>query len=460
MTTTYDSVLSRVQIAITGLGSATTATVERSPDEITWDVVRGGQDAAVSGGTLDLDDYEFDTAVENFYRVTYRKTPTYRATGTAAHAANASVSPGLPAGHVQGDVMVAWVNTRDAAQGVPDTISGWTAIGITDCGKLLAKVHGSSESAPTFTFTGAGNANMSVSAQIACFTGLTIGTGAAVGQSNGVAAQNIDTPAADIEEDNSVVIWAGWKQDDWTSVATLAAADGEIGDTSTALGSDQGIVWDYDIQTNRGDIAASSFVVTGGATAISRALVVELLADTTTQSDSITPTITVHWLKSIVHPFLNREVKLLGPHKIGRGSRSGVFQIVGRNLPVSVNDVGTSRSMTLQIKVTSEGQQDAMDALIASGDVAFLHSPAGSRMPSLYLNLDSYDFVHSGVDDVGIYTIPAVEVAAPSADVVGATITWNDVVATYATWDDLIAANPTWNDLLDGIGDPGQVIVT
>lgn len=48
----------------------TTATVERSTDQVLWETVRGGQWAALTNaGTLKLDDYEFTTDTTNYYRV-------------------------------------------------------------------------------------------------------------------------------------------------------------------------------------------------------------------------------------------------------------------------------------------------------------------------------------------------------------------------------------------------------
>jgi hypothetical protein len=70
-----------------------------------------------------------------------------------------------------------------------------------------------------------------------------------------------------------VVLVLGWKQDDWTSVATLSGLT-EIGDVPSTDGNDQGLIWDYVIQTNPALVDLGSFVVTGGASAISKSAVV------------------------------------------------------------------------------------------------------------------------------------------------------------------------------------------
>lgn len=70
LTATYDPVLSRIQLAVTGAsGTATYMVVDRSLDGfITADVVRGGSHIPISGGVGNLDDYEFPVGVAITYR--------------------------------------------------------------------------------------------------------------------------------------------------------------------------------------------------------------------------------------------------------------------------------------------------------------------------------------------------------------------------------------------------------
>lgn len=67
---TYDPVLSRIKLAVTGAsGTATYVVVDRSTDGfITADVVRGGSNIPISGGVGNLDDYEFPAGVSVTYR--------------------------------------------------------------------------------------------------------------------------------------------------------------------------------------------------------------------------------------------------------------------------------------------------------------------------------------------------------------------------------------------------------
>ena len=210
-------------------------------------------------------------------------TVTYGAVGTAAHASNASVTPGIPASVATGNLLLCLAAIRNSGTGVPDTPAGYTrlpAFAVGDNVQVFGKVATSSgEVAPTITFTG-GVANATTSAQMIRIAGAFSDPAEAFVIGNNqlnASAQNIGYPCLALTEpqldttiNNCIVIYIGWKQDDWTSVATLAGAT-EIAEASTTTGDDQALVWDYVIQTTATDIAAGgSFIVTGGASAISR----------------------------------------------------------------------------------------------------------------------------------------------------------------------------------------------
>ncbi len=105
-----------------------------------------------------------------------------------------------------------------------------------------------------------------------------------------------------------------------------------------------------------------------------------------------------------------------------------------------------------------------MDLLLASGDPVFYHTPADHPLPTMYAVIE--DPVESRPvlnrrcnNDWRVYELPSIETAAPSADVVGATSTWQTVVTTYATWADVLAAHDSWASLLELVGDGSEVIV-
>lgn len=458
VTLSYDSTLSRVRITATGMGSATTAVVQRSTDQIAWTTVRGGAAAPVSAGALvsAVDDYEFAADVLNYYRVVTPAAPSFVAAGTAAHGDNAALDPGLPAGLAQGDGMLLFTAIRNTA-GTVVTPAGWSDLITFTHAKLMGKIAGASESAPHVTYTG-GSAGDTTSAQVAAVRNVTMNTVLPATQSN-ASAQNIATPQLTFDPvTECLVLWIGWKQDDWTSVAPVANGT-EIGEPSSTTGNDQGLTWDYwsILPTTAFSVIGSrTFTVTGGGSAISKAGVTIFEPSDLVQTNSITPTLSTWWLKSVARPFLNTPVVPLKPVPIvERRARQGVFEIVGRSMPVAVTDVRASKEYVLQIVAESDDERDRVDLILSSGEPVFFHAPADSPRPSMYAVIG--DTSHNYLTDV--FTLPLREVAAPGPDIVGSTATWQTVINTYATWADLIAAKATWADLLELVGDPSEVIV-
>lgn len=210
---------------------------------------------------------------------------TFLGVGAASHADNTSLVPALPAAALGGDTLLCFAAIRSSGTGTVNTPTGWTLLlSFGNCA-LFGRIAGgtiggaTTDTAPTVSFTG-GAAGDTTSAQVAAFRDLSLTVAFSSTLLNGVAA-NIAVPAFYPERTNLLVLSLGWKQDDWTSVATIAGQT-EIGEPSSVLGNDQGLVWDYQIQTNPVEIAATSFVVTGGTNQISRGAVVGLAGDVQT----------------------------------------------------------------------------------------------------------------------------------------------------------------------------------
>ncbi len=232
----------------------------------------------------------------------------------------------------------------------------------------------------------------------------------------------------------------------------LAAASGEVGwiqvtasvdgfstvtfryvkDTSTAGGSDA--AWVDDI----------AFDVPG-------------VAD---DSDSITPTITDVWLKSVQRPFLNQSVNVSTVGDISRAARAGVFPVVGRTYPIAVSDIRTARQWDLGLWTDDAADGQKLELLLASGDTLLIQAPAAANLPTGYVSVgDVSERRISGLNPVRVWSLPCREVAVPGPDVVGSTSTYQTVINAYATYADLLADQPTYADLLELIGDPEDVIV-
>lgn len=210
--------------------------------------------------------------------------PAFIAAGTVAHGNNASVVPGLPAGMTvdSAQLMICLAAIRNSGTGTVNVPSGWTSI--VDFGnmRLFGRYYVTGDTAPTVTFTG-GVANADTSARIVAFSGLSM-------QIDGSAQTLLNSSAQDIaysalvadtatqgaaRRTNHVVLLAAWKQDDWTSVAPASGFTEDV-DNATTTGDDQAIMLDHRIDTTAAAVAAGSITVTGGASAISRSIVVAL----------------------------------------------------------------------------------------------------------------------------------------------------------------------------------------
>lgn len=205
----------------------------------------------------------------------------YVAAGALASGDNASLTPALPAGWLPDrDLFVCLASIRNSGTGTVDVPADWFTIVAFGNMALLGHYAITGDVAPTITFTGGASGDTTLAQIIAlrdCETdpdNLVINSATQLNAS----AQNIAVPALTVGE-GGVVLIAGWKQDDWTSVGALGGQFfTEAIDTSSTTGNDAGHVLDYRLQTGALNVSATNLTVTGGANAISRSIVVGLRA--------------------------------------------------------------------------------------------------------------------------------------------------------------------------------------
>ncbi len=474
---TYDDVFSRVQIAVTGLSATVGAVrIERSTNQINWVDVRGATALTPSANSVSINDYEFSANVQNYYRVTgyYVGTPTFQTAGTAAHADNASVVPGLPAGTVAGDLLLLWVGCRARGTQAPNAPVGYTVLANISNARLFGKIaagtpgSATTDVAPTVTFnvpvTGS-----TVSAQMARVRGCANEPFFAAAFTATLTSQNIDYPGVTSTlDDSGLLLYLGWKQDDWTSVATIAGAT-EIDEPSSTLGDDQGIVWDYqNVPQGALNVVAGTFTVTGGVSARNLGCVVVLRRGDqpmSVETGSITPVINSVWLKDVFRPFLNRPVDCIpNQSSIKRRARNGIFDIVNRSYPVAVTDLRSSREWAIEIITQTTTERYELDLILASGDIFFVQAPPDDPTPTAYVVVQDTDERRplrnrDCGNDWRVFTLPFIEVAKPSAEIGAVTGTWQTVLNTYSTWADVLAAHTTWASLLTIVGTVDEVLV-
>lgn len=193
--------------------------------------------------------------------------------GTAATAVNASVTPGTPSGLQEGDLMIIFAAIRNVGAGTPNTPSGWLRLYSPSVNlNLFGRFYQAGDTMPAVTFTG-GVANADTYARCLKMRGVAkdaLTELSASYQANASAA-NIAYPALDMPDDNHAAIMAVWKQDDATSLTTPAGWTAQ-GLTNMTTGDDMLAAIFTQIQTTETDISAGSVTVTGGASAVSGAL--------------------------------------------------------------------------------------------------------------------------------------------------------------------------------------------
>lgn len=213
-------------------------------------------------------------------------TPAFIAAGTASHASNASVTPGLPAGMTPdvGQLMVMVAAIRNSGTGTVNTPTGWTRLDTVGVNLgVFGRYYRTGDAAPTVTFTG-GVANADTSARIAAFSGLSMALDHELQASLNSSAANVAYAAMPVRvagggkgvrRTNNVTLIAAWKQDDTTGV-TAASGFTEAFEASTTTGDDQSIALDYRLDTAAVATATGSKTWGGGAAAISRTFVLAL----------------------------------------------------------------------------------------------------------------------------------------------------------------------------------------
>lgn len=204
-------------------------------------------------------------------------TSTYVGGTSAGTGNNASVAPsGSIAGIAVGDLAIVEAAIRNSGTGVPVQPAGWATIAASGNAALFGRFWQAGDALPTVAFTG-GVANADTFARGHAFRGISpdqLAAATVSTQLNG-SAQNIAYPALDVPADGQALLLFAWKQDDCTSIGTPAGWT-SLYTTNMTAGDDQLTCAFYQIQTTETDIGSGSLTVTGGTSAISRAILIAL----------------------------------------------------------------------------------------------------------------------------------------------------------------------------------------
>jgi hypothetical protein len=185
----------------------------------------------------------------------------------------------------------------------------------------------------------------------------------------------------------------------------------------------------------------------------------------TTFTCSTTVNQSVSWLKSVERPFLNRPLNCtLNPSPLQREARQGIWNVIGRSFPVATTDVRSGVNFDLIVVTSTYAEQEALDFLLASGDLLYLQPKSPFPVDGMFLFVDDVDVQRPSLNrdcgnDFRRFVVAVTQIEPLDDDVVGTTVSWYTVITTYASWSDVISANATWADLLEDVADPSEVII-
>lgn len=207
---------------------------------------------------------------------------------------NSLIIVGYPDTYESDDLIVLMASIRNSGTGTVDTPTGWTELftsgNVSFFGRVVPRETEALASfgiAVTVTFTGGVSGATTMGQTFALrgtaahrLTDLADVVHASAAQLNS-SAQDIDLPALPITEDNCIALCAWWKADDSTLVSNPHSFDDGPVDGSTTTGDDASMGVDLLVQSTATSYSADTATVTGGASAISRGIMLALLPDPT-----------------------------------------------------------------------------------------------------------------------------------------------------------------------------------
>lgn len=208
-------------------------------------------------------------------------TITYVGTGATSLAVNAAVTPVVAAGTTVGDYVLVVVShgNQSAAWGAQP--SGWLRIAGLANLRVYGRIWQTGDVIPAFTPLGT-VAGDDVIGQTFTLRGVEYSVLAATGgqdtspvQTN-VSAQNVAYPALTVPGAAHAALMLLWKDDDAASFTTPAGWSVATALSAPTTGNDASQITYYQIQTTATNITAGSVTVTGGASAVSAAIMLYL----------------------------------------------------------------------------------------------------------------------------------------------------------------------------------------
>lgn len=486
MTLTYLDDLSRVRIELTDLEHDGRVRVERAlvTADPPWETVRGGAALPVTGGTAQLDDYEFADLAANHYRVLQIEPPPgLIVPGDVGGTASAPDAASLDVANELELVVDLALNTYEGTGSARYMFSKYDFSA--DERSYALRISGSGFLQLLISSNGTGfstaNSEVLVSDLVENGERITFRATVVVDDSTGdwearfFVSDTIDDAPTQVgvidtgtttnpELFNStaplVVGGPGPTSQDSDNMASGMYFAALVRNLETDTVADPRFDQQADGATSFDDDAGNTWTINGSASIVGSGAL---------ESASIIPDLEGEtWLKSIRYPALNRVTECNLWQDIDRSFQGGIFPVQGRSLPVAVTDLRQGRRYVLQVVTrTPEQERDLELALTASGTF-FLHvaheevveCENTSAIPGGYFVIDTTNQRRATVgSQTMVWTLPMIAVAPPEPQVAGTTLTWRTVERLYGSWTALWASNSTWRDLWATIADPDDMVV-
>lgn len=473
----YNNDLSRVQIELTSLPADVPVLVERSANELYWETVRGGVSLPVVSGEADLDDFEFFSDQENFYRVTATEKGLFLPSSSGDYASTLDSA----AFDITGDISLrADLTPTSWAPGeVRYVLNKYDSS--TDNRSYGLRLQGPGTLSIIWSEDGIGfntiNSSVGVldripvNGRLAIRADFVVDAGADNKTCTFYTAPTIDGPWTQLGEvrefSNTTNINSGaadlivGPRNDGTidgvtgTVHAVEVWEG-VGSAGTVVANPR-----FDQQTTGAssfdDGEGNTWTINGDAIIVNEF-----------ERDSITPSLDGQiWLKSIEYPFLNRPIDTPFWDIIERLSRSMMFNVQNRSMPVASIDLRDSQSFQIQIATHTLAEARDLDLVLAASGVFFIHVPPEdddcepvAAQPGGYVIIGDTVQRHVVPGSSSMtWTLPCRVVAPPSPQVTAKTMVWGTVFNLYGSWGALISSNPTWGDLLEMVGSPDDLVV-
>lgn len=414
----------RVVVSVTGLTAGDVATIYRKVGGVRT-VVRGGDTITATDTSYVVTDAELPFGTPVTYEVDVLPVTgfSYVGAGTTAYADAAAVAPTVHASRQAGDLLLGIHTTGDTNfASIPVVPSGWTEIARSTNMLISGKISDGTETSASMAYSGGfGDACIG---SIICLraTQQTLGsldqlTTIFSTQTN-ASAQNIATPALTGTTAGMLVLHTLWKADDNTA---FTASDLDLGtsfnyNNSTLLGNDRCMPISGKFLTTTADVPADTVTITGGASAISRALVLGVLVDDPITVSATPVNVTLTGGKVAITDAItgtSAEVVISAWPTKTRMREASKFNVNGRMIVVS-GPLSTFES-EIELFTESDSSRENLVSVLntATSGIVQIRQPGGYEDVDCYVavtELDISRYSQDGSDPRRLWTLSATEV--------------------------------------------------